>query len=346
MRSPYHEVSPGSKSWPRSGRTPSSVNVFGVIRATVTRSGASPSVTLKSSLVAIRAELGEGARALREVKVGRRRVQVARRPDAIGDEADAHELVGLVVREIAEENAVDDGADADRGADPDAERGDDAGGECRRALQAAEGEARVTREIVERDDTARVARLLAEALRAAEAEQGGAPRFGVAHAAADVLRRFHFYMEGKLLVLLGGGARAAAEQLRTRVSAARTWCSIGSALRGEDETDRADEAVPGRELLAQRASSGGGEPVVLRAPAVLGGAPLRVDPASLLQPDERRVDGALAYLQRVLGELLDAVGESPSVHRRERERLEDEQVERALQDLFIGGGLGQELPPE
>src|SRR5688500_4367457 len=104
---------------------------------------------------------------------------------------------------------------------------------------------------------------------------------------------------------------------RTRASAARTWYSIGSALRGEDETDGADEPVPRRELLPQRAPSGGGEPVVLGAPAVLGDSPLRVDPSPLLQPDERWLDGALPYLQRILGELLDAVGESPAVHRRE-----------------------------
>src|SRR5687768_12460791 len=114
-----------------------------------------------------------------------------------------------------------------------------------------------------------------------------------------------------------------------------------SALGSEDETDRADEAVPGGELLSQRPPSGGGEPVVLGAAAVLGGAPLRVDPAALLEPDEGGVDGTLAYLERVLRELLDAVSETPSVHRRERERLENEQVEGALQDLFIAGGFGQ-----
>src|SRR5687768_12102401 len=129
-----------------------------------------------------------------------------------------------------------------------------------------------------------------------------------------------------------------------RANAARMWYSTRSALRGEDETDCADEAVPGGELLTQGASSGGGEPIILCAPAVLGNAPLRVDPAALLQPDQRRVDGALAYLQRILRELLDAVGESPSVHRRQRECLEDEQVERALQDLFISG-LGHGFLP-
>src|SRR5688500_20144695 len=116
---------------------------------------------------------------------------------------------------------------------------------------------------------------------------------------------------------------------RTRVSAARMWYSIGSALCGEDETDSADEAVPGRELATQGASSGGGEPIVLRAPAVFGDAALGVDPAPLRQRDERREDGALAYLQRVMGELLDAVGESQPVQRRERRRREDAQVVRS-----------------
>src|SRR5215467_15754465 len=109
---------------------------------------------------------------------------------------------------------------------------------------------------------------------------------------------------------------------RTRETAARRLVSIGSALRSEDEADRGDETVPGRELLTQRTSSGRGEPVILCPPAILGRAPFRIDPAALFQPDECRVYGALADLQRVLRELLDTMGESPTVHRRERERLE------------------------
>src|SRR5215212_4791691 len=115
---------------------------------------------------------------------------------------------------------------------------------------------------------------------------------------------------------------------------------MGSALGGEDETDRVGEALPGGDFVSERAPSGGGEPVVLGAPAVLGGVPLRDDPPALLEPDQRRVDGALAYLERVPGKLLDAVGETPPMHGRERERLEDEQVEGSLQDLLIARGLG------
>ena len=44
-------------------------------------------------------------------------------------------------------------------------------------------------------------------------EQRGAPGVGGAHPAADVLRRLHLQVKGELVVLLGGGVRAAAEQL-------------------------------------------------------------------------------------------------------------------------------------
>ena len=96
-------------------------------------------------------------------------VQVTRRREPVGVEADAHELVGFVVRQVTEEDAVHDGADADRGAEPDAEGRDDAGGERRRAPDATQGVPRVAREVVDRDDTARVLSPRASAA-AAEAE--------------------------------------------------------------------------------------------------------------------------------------------------------------------------------
>jgi hypothetical protein len=191
---------------------------------------------------------------------------------------------------------VDDGADADRSAYPHAERGNHTYGKSRRALQAAKGEARVTGNVVECDHATRVARFLPEALRAAEAENGGPSRFGFAHAAANVLGRFHFQMKGKLLVHLGRQVRAAAEQLPDAGERGTHLVQHRSALRGEDETDGADESSPRSDFLTEGPSSGGGEPVVLGAPAVLCDAPFRVDPAPLLQPDESRVDGALAWL--------------------------------------------------
>jgi hypothetical protein len=51
LRGSDHELSLRSNSAPSSGRAPSSVKVFGVITAALTRSGASPSVMLYASLV-------------------------------------------------------------------------------------------------------------------------------------------------------------------------------------------------------------------------------------------------------------------------------------------------------
>jgi len=65
---------------------------------------------------------------------------------------------------------------------------------------------------------------------------------------------------------------------------------------------------------------------------------------ALFEPDEGGLDGALADLECVFGELLDAVGESPATHGREGKRLGDEQVERALQDLFVRLGQRSLLP--
>jgi hypothetical protein len=140
-------------------------------------------------------------------------MQIAGRRHAVGDEPDADEPIRILIWQIAQQNTVNDRADADRGADADPERRDHSCRESWSAMQAAESETRVAREIVDRDDPARVSRLFAEALCASEAEQGGASRFVSAHPAADVLRRFHFYVKRELFALLGGVSRPTPEQL-------------------------------------------------------------------------------------------------------------------------------------
>src|SRR3954468_17461100 len=81
----------------------------------------------------ISAKRGERARALRKVKVSCRGVQVRGRRTTLRRQANTDKLSGLVVRKISEENSVDDGANTNRGADSEAEGGDDAGGKTRRA---------------------------------------------------------------------------------------------------------------------------------------------------------------------------------------------------------------------
>jgi hypothetical protein len=62
----------------------------------------------------------------------------------------------------------------------------------------------------------------------------------------------------------------------------------------------------------------------------------------MLEPVERGIQRALLNLQRVARDLLDAQQDPVAVRRAERDRLEDEQVERTLQQL---GGGGQAPSP-
>src|SRR5690606_35874631 len=105
----------------------------------------------------------------------------------------------------------------------------------------------------------------------------------------------------------------------------------------EDQVYHVDVAAPLLGLRSQRAASGGGELVVLGPPVLVGGAPLAVDPPLLLEPLERGVERSLAHPQRLLRELLQALADGPAVHRLQRERLQDQQVESAAHDVVRGG---------
>jgi hypothetical protein len=109
----------------------------------------------------------------------------------------------------------------------------------------------------------------------------------------------------------------------------------GRAGRAEDGFEAGGEAAPVLELRAERATPGGGQAVVARPPIVVGGAPLARDQPLLLQPLERGVEGALVDLEHPVGDLLHALADAPAVHRLERERLEDEQVERATEGVAL-----------
>src|SRR5687768_9936397 len=108
--------------------------------------------------------------------------------------------------------------------------------------------------------------------------------------------------------------------------------------RPQDELDHVHVAPPLLRLRAEGPAPGARELVVLRPPPVLGGAPLALDPPLLLEPLEGRVERALADVQRVARELLDPLRDGPPVHGLERQRLEDQQVQRAADDVGLGGG--------
>ena len=61
--------------------------------------------------------------------------------------------------------------------------------------------------------------------------------------------------------------------------------------------------------------------------------------SSMFQAVERRVKRTLVHRQHVFRHLLDAFGDRPAVQRTEGQRLENQQVERALEeiDVRVGG---------
>ena len=79
-----------------------------------------------------------------------------------------------------------------------------------------------------------------------------------------------------------------------------------------------------------------GKTIEARAPVVLGRAPLGGDPALPLEALQRGIERALLDLQDVVGELADPLRDRPAVQRLERDRLQDQQIDGALNEI---GGL-------
>src|SRR6185503_20605195 len=97
----------------------------------------------------------------------------------------------------------------------------------------------------------------------------------------------------------------------------------------EDERHRLGEATPLIDFFAKRFASRLGQRVVARAPVVLGRLPITLDPAAVLEALERGVEGSLIDLESAARDLLDAETDAPPVHRLERKRLEDEEIDAA-----------------
>ena len=84
--------------------------------------------------------------------------------------------------------------------------------------------------------------------------------------------------------------------------------------------------------------------VVLRAAVVVRDAPVRPYRAVELQAVERRIERALLDLQDLVRQQVNGLGDRVAVQPRRAERMEDQQVERALEqgrrsDLPTGSPL-------
>src|SRR5438067_4953166 len=105
----------------------------------------------------------------------------------------------------------------------------------------------------------------------------------------------------------------------------------------QDLVDRQDQAVELAALGGEPFSAGGGQRVVARAAIVFGGGPVGLRPSPEEEALQRRVERALAHLQHVVREELQPLRDAVAVLRAARERLQDQQVERARQQLDGSG---------
>ena len=121
--------------------------------------------------------------------------------------------------------------------------------------------------------------------------------------------------------------------MRSRSVSSSRGMAAAPQLSRDDEANRAGEPIPALELTCELLSAGSRQRVDLRFTAGVGGGPRGLQPALLLQPVQRRVQRALRDLQHVAADLANALRDAPAVHRLERERLEDEQIQRALNEI-------------
>ena len=151
---------------------------------------------------------------------------------------------------------------------------------------------------------------------------------------AASLQPLGFAFEMELQLLTQVGLAAIAEEQGSQPASQRIPEAHGQVLcitrltpadrRSHFETSTASWARP---ALVKRVEAG--------AAIVLGRAPVRRDPALVLEAVERRIERALPDPQQVVRDLLDALRDRPAVHRLERDRPHDQEVEGPLQDVGL-----------
>src|SRR5881392_481597 len=108
-----------------------------------------------------------------------------------------------------------------------------------------------------------------------------------------------------------------------------------SRLRVQQTRDRLRAACPVRRLDLELLAPLARQLVVPRAPRVLRLAPFGVEPPRPLEPLERGQQRPRIDLEHAARHLLHATRDAEAVHRLEADGLEDEHVERALNDAVV-----------
>src|SRR6185312_3041933 len=250
----------------------------------------------------------------------------------------------------AEKKRVDDGEHGGVGADAERENEDDGRRERGLFAQRARGVAHILlHRIYEKAamppahaPPVAVAAFGDRTVDVAEACEGLASRVFGRDAGGDELFGLRLKVKAELVaqVALGVGA----EQLAIAAPGGELW-SFHNALRclrfggqrrgAEHRGDGGGVALPARRLGAKLLAAAGGELVELGAFALVGEPPLGLDPLALLEAVEGGVEGAVEHLEGAAGGGADHARDGVSVPRAPGEGLEDEDVERALEEVGL-----------
>ena len=106
----------------------------------------------------------------------------------------------------------------------------------------------------------------------------------------------------------------------------------------ENLRHRAGQPIPIRFLAGQLLAALRRQLIELRLSPVARLAPLRFEPAALLQAVQRGIERALLDLQNFLGNLPDSLGDAVPVNRTKRDNLQDQQVQCSLQEIRLFDG--------
>src|SRR5262245_31486824 len=122
--------------------------------------------------------------------------------------------------------------------------------------------------------------------------------------------------------------------LRAAVAAmVETSCLTLLPGRVQNALDRFRELRPARAFHSQVLFPCGGQAIDLDPLIVLGDLPLRADPFLPLQPVQRRIERTGVYLQRLVGIGSDSLTDAVAMLWPPLQRLQDEHVQRPLQQL-------------
>jgi hypothetical protein len=170
--------------------------------------------------------------------------------------------------------------------------------------------------------------------RIAELELRSAQRFGWRKASSNVRRDRAL----EKIVHLGANIIIGCAAVHERANAASKLSPErhSSAFRGKQSRDCTGATLPVRGFGGKLFAAGARQRIEFCAPRIFRVSPLGVEPTGTLESLERREQRSRIDLEHTLRQLLDASRNSETMHRLETQRLENQQVERALDDVGVG----------